>query len=77
MILIHNDLGMPFITGDQPVINTYAVNAINAQIDNVEFYYPVSPTLAILISDKEEYRGKNRKSFTLEEVHLFNNYNTL
>ena len=75
MILIHNQSEAPLITGDQPVVNTYAVGKlVNETVDEVEFYYPVSPKLAILISEKEEYQSVSELVFNSEEAHLYNSY---
>lgn len=41
-----------FITGDQPIINTHAVNFEHSP-EKVEWFYPISPDLAILISETE------------------------
>lgn len=41
-----------FITGDQPIINTHAVD-FEGTPESVEFFYPISPQLALLISESE------------------------
>lgn len=44
------DAGPRFITGDQPVLNTKAVGLDGGeQADELEFLYPLSPHLAVLI----------------------------
>lgn len=43
-----------FITGDQPAINTYA-NYKDIVIDKFEIYYPVSPNLALLITQDKTF----------------------
>lgn len=72
MILINNESSMPFITGDQPVINTYAAGGINKAVSDVEFYYPVSPRLAILISSKSEYKSVNEFYVSDVDARAFN-----
>ena len=53
IFLLDNKTSIPFITGDQPVLNTYAAKTFGSEIpDKTEFYYPLSPTIAILISKK-------------------------
>jgi len=72
MVLIKNNSATPFITGDQPVINTFAAAGGNEIVSEVEFYYPVSPKLGILISDKIEYRSINEIDIMEEDAHVFN-----
>lgn len=51
LILLENTSSVPFITGDQPVVNTYAMSVPSGdQVSNLEFYYPVSSEIAILIT---------------------------
>jgi hypothetical protein len=47
--------GMEFITCDQPVINTYAAGAPGTIVKDDEFYYPVSPRRAIMMSEHTSY----------------------
>ena len=55
LVLLKNNSGIQFITGDQPVINTYSVDGNGT--DGLEFYYPVSPNLAVLLTEKDEYKA--------------------
>lgn len=48
--------GARFITADQPIINTQAVN-FEAIPEGVEFFYPISPELAVLISEDNDEPG--------------------
>jgi hypothetical protein len=51
IFLLKNETQKEFITGDQPVINTYFTGNVNKELPKeVEFYYPLSPKLAILIT---------------------------
>lgn len=43
-----------FITGDQPIINTYA-NYSNVIPEKFELYYPISPNLALLITEDKTF----------------------
>lgn len=53
LILLENDTNEDFLTGDQPILNTYSfLNDKELKHNELEFYYPISPKLAILISDK-------------------------
>lgn len=61
-----------FITGDQPVINTYAFGkSLLEESKNLELYYPVSPELAILITSQKTYINA-QEMIDDEKVHLYN-----
>jgi len=50
--LLENKSSVPFITGDQPIIN---LKSKNGQLpDQLSFYYPISPKSAIFLSDMDE-----------------------
>ena len=54
--LLKNKTNIPFITGDQPVIN------IKSEYDNtpakeIQLYYPISPKLALLFDEKELFEN--------------------
>lgn len=73
MILLKNETAKEFITGDQPVVNTYAyLNSSKTPPDEIELYYPVSPQLAILISEREEYKGIRLKWLNENDVISYN-----
>lgn len=61
--IIHNETTIPFITGDQPVINTKA-DLLNEDTKDLEFFHPINPYLALKIIDFEseniEYRIEHR-----------------
>lgn len=49
---------MEFITSDQPVVNTYgAFTDRESLVDELELFYPVSPTRAAILSGHSVYRG--------------------
>ena len=47
---LNNKTNISFITGDQPVINI-AERKKNDKIKKLIFYYPISPKIAILVSN--------------------------
>jgi hypothetical protein len=49
LTLLHALDGSSFITGDQPVINTYSIDSEELGGDDLEFYYPISPSIAVLV----------------------------
>lgn len=66
--LISNRTDLPFITGDQPIINVYANENPQIETTDLELYYPVSPTRALLIS-KEHSENIN---CSVEEAKEYN-----
>ena len=53
LILLENETDVPFITGDQPVINLLAP-ASGEPPRLLAFYYPVSPQLAVILDEVNE-----------------------
>jgi hypothetical protein len=69
-ILINQTL-TPLLTCDQPIINLYAQNSPDlAQVDDIEFYYPISPTAAVIISNQLSWKSKSHLS--IDEVEALN-----
>ena len=74
-IIIENKSDLPFVTGDQPVINTYAVGLNLEEIPKeLEFYYPLTPALALLLTSKEEYRTQTIFPATKPDVIKYNKF---
>ncbi|MFZ1389026.1 MAG: DUF4238 domain-containing protein [Thiolinea sp.] len=67
--LLKNDTEIPFITGDQPIFNTYGVGIGDSIPSETEFYYPISPSLAVIISKKEQ-----PISAIVDSVHKYNSF---
>lgn len=78
---LENDTDLEFITSDQPVINIQAYDIPTDEApEKLEFYYPISPSLAILLSQdvkdssiklsEEDVNNYNQKliSFSLEQM---------
>jgi len=60
-VLLINKTSTPFITGDQPVINTQAdYKNLASQSSQLELYYPQGPKLGLLISKDATYAGKEQ-----------------
>lgn len=57
------------ITCDQPVFNIHAVGALGQIPEEVELYYPVTPTLAIMLSKKS-----HNKTLTESEARELNSW---
>lgn len=70
-ILLKNTTSQEFITSDQPVLNTYAdYSTLNRHTDKFELYYPITPNIAILISNNDKY--DNVSELNLDEVDYYN-----
>lgn len=55
--LLENDSEIPFITGDQPVINTHTSSNVYEEVTELELYYPITPTMSLLIT-KDQIENK-------------------
>jgi hypothetical protein len=67
--LLNNATEEPFITGDQPIFNIKAIGLGDKIPTEVEFYYPISPLVAVVVS-KNTYQNE----VDLEAVHKFNSF---
>lgn len=63
---------IPFITGDQPVINTLANYSSDVETDELELYYPVSPDKALLISKENFVKNPTTIEISEDEVRRYN-----
>lgn len=71
VILLINNSGTDFITSDQPIIN---VDSLSNPITKLDFYYPVSPKLAILVFDNSTKKLNNPvQELSDEDVIQYNN----
>jgi hypothetical protein len=70
LILLRNNSGTDFITGDQPIINLYANNG--APVHKMSFYYPISPCTALILSEVDESPLFTTESLTAAQVSLLN-----
>ncbi len=52
LVLVHNCTDVPFVTGDQPAINLKA--SPPHPPEGLSIYYPISPQLALLLSEVDE-----------------------
>ncbi|PGX57074.1 hypothetical protein COE12_03515 [Bacillus anthracis] len=72
-LILKNNSTIPFITGDQPVINTQANYSVYEETKEFELYYPLTPSLALLITDSNNY-NEIQSIFEVQEdeVKLYN-----
>ncbi|WP_372530492.1 DUF4238 domain-containing protein [Xanthomonas sp. NCPPB 3005] len=69
--LLINETDVPLITGDQPVINTLAVDLpADIAVQDCEFYYPLSPQKALVITTSDCF--SSGRIFDAAQAHEFN-----
>jgi len=68
IIKLENNNNIPFITGDQPIVNILSEKC--EQTEKLAFYYPVTPTIGILLKEKKE---DYRRIENLNDVLFYNN----
>lgn len=72
ILLLRNRTNQEFITSDQPVINTLVdYSKLNRHTDDMKLYYPISPSIAILITRDEQIDGEV-KYLDLNSVEKYN-----
>ena len=73
LILLINQTGAPLLTADQPIINTHAAKSrLTEEVEDLEYYYPISKDSAIIITENKKYTESNTYYLTYEEVESFN-----
>jgi len=74
-VLIENTSNIPFVTGDQPIINTHAIGLSLEEIPSeLEFYYPLTPKLALLLTSNPDLNRKGAVSVGEEKVYMYNKF---
>jgi len=73
-VLLHNQSIRPFITGDQPVINLHSTYSkkLNEPPVDLELYYPLSPTLALLLTKSQAYETLRRRVVSENDASIYN-----
>lgn len=68
IIFLTNDTPIPFVTGDQPVLNT-----LDPEVsDKIELYYPLSPNLAVIVTKDAARFPDRERGVTTFEVERYN-----
>lgn len=70
IIILENNSASKFITSDQPVINTLAYKQNVVNDNGVELYYPLSPTIGMLLS--KQFSEHTISQVTSEQVEHYN-----
>lgn len=64
--------GTQFIVGDQPVVNTFSTFDMMTAPADVEFFYPVTPYSAVLVTANPEYTSGEIVNVSSDEVKKYN-----
>jgi len=72
LLLLENDTDIPFITGDQPVLNLLHASVPVQPPALLAFYYPVSPWLAVILDEIETRGGYSAGPVSVEQVRELN-----
>jgi len=70
LVLLHNNTGTPFITGDQPVVNLLATSP--EAPTELAFYYPLAPQLALVLNEVDGELPLSSETLSSEQVHSLN-----
>lgn len=70
LVLMQNRTDVPFITGDQPIVNLHG-DGIRPP-DELCFYYPVSPKLALILTEVDKEPAFSTDSLNSGQVAFLN-----
>jgi hypothetical protein len=70
LALVQNRTDVPFITGDQPIVNLHGDGV--RPPDELCFYYPVSPNLALILTEVDKEPAFSTDSLNLAQVAAMN-----
>lgn len=71
-ILLSNPTDIPFLTGDQAIINLEADYTKDTIPERMTMYYPLSPKLALLITNKDAVEDLSKIELTVKDVSFYN-----
>lgn len=72
LLVLENDTGLPFITGDQPIVNLVPSPDPDKPPELLAFYYPVSPATAIILDEVAHRCGYTSGPVSTEQVSALN-----
>ena len=72
LLFLKNDTKIPFITGDQPVVNLLGSPNSEQPPQLLAFYYPISPHLAIVLDEINERTGLVSGPISAEQAESLN-----
>ena len=70
LVVVRNDSSVPFVTGDQPVVNLHGNGETSPE--SLSFYYPVSPRLALYLREPAEVAEVPARGMTAEVANNLN-----
>jgi hypothetical protein len=70
LYLVRNRTDVPFITGDQPVINLHGTRPVAPT--TLSLYYPISPTLGLFLTEEREEPIYSTESLTSAQASELN-----
>ncbi|WP_411267076.1 DUF4238 domain-containing protein [Chlorobaculum sp. MV4-Y] len=73
-VLLENQSSKQFVTGDQPVINTYGTSDPKKPPQRLEFYYPISSFIALLLVDRKNNVEEKRRTIGHAQVMAYNEH---
>lgn len=71
--MLENDTDIPFITGDQPVVNLFPSPHPDKPPELLALYYPLSPSTALIIDEVEHRCDYTSGAISVEQVRTLNN----
>lgn len=72
LLLLENDTGRPFITSDQPTINLLSSPDPNKPPELLAFYWPISPSTAIILDEVAQRTGYASGPVSVNQVTVLN-----
>ena len=70
--MLASDTDMPFITGDQPVVNLFPSPHPDEPPELLALYYPLSPSTVLIIDEVEHRCGYTSGAISVEQVRTLN-----
>jgi hypothetical protein len=70
--ILENDTDIPFITGDQPVVNLFPSTRPDKPPELLALYYPLSPSTALIIDEVEHRCGYTSGAISTEQARTLN-----
>lgn len=70
LVLLQNRSDVPFITGDQPIVNLHGDGL--RPPDELCFYYPISPKLALMLTEVDQEPAFSTDGLTSAHVEALN-----
>ena len=74
-ILLSNPTDIPFLTGDQAIIDLEAEYTKDTIPERMTMYYPLRPKLALLITNKDAVEDLSKIELTEKDVSFYNQKN--